>query len=140
MSPIQMKTGIAELKKLNNYVAHRKNIAKQYDRALQQLGIKVYTHQDHAYLKYPILVKDRSLFLHLAEKNSIELGDWFISPIHPIEDNYHLWNYEYGQFPIAENIAKHCVNLPTNKDIEPKTLSLIITFLEQNKEQILSFD
>ena len=140
MSPIQMKTGIAELKKLDQYVTHRKNIAKQYDEFLQQMGIKVYTHQDHAYLKYPILVKDRSLFLQLAEKKSIELGDWFISPIHPIEENYHLWNYEYGQFPIAENIAKHCINLPTNKDITPQKLACIISFLIQNKEQILSFD
>lgn len=140
MAPIQMKKGISELKKLDAYVIHRKKIAKLYDSILSNLGINVYPNPDHAYLKYPLLVKDRELFLKLAEKHSIELGDWFISPIHPIQNNYHLWQYEYGKFPNAEMISKHSVNLPTNSDINPKTIKRIQNFLIDNKEQLLSID
>jgi len=35
------------------------------------------------YLKFPLLVKDRKKFFKEAEKEKIELGDWFVSPIHP---------------------------------------------------------
>ena len=46
-----------------------------------------------------------------AEKAKIELGDRFISSIHPIQKNFELWHYKYGENPIAEKISQHIVNL-----------------------------
>jgi len=55
------------------------------------------------------LVKDRKKFFKEAEKEKIELGDWFISPIHPIQKNFELWHYKYGENPIAEKISQHII-------------------------------
>jgi len=29
-------------------------------------------------------------------QRKIELGDWFISPIHPITKNFEYWHYKWG--------------------------------------------
>lgn len=140
MSNVQFKKGISELMKLNQYVSHRVKVAAQYDEALRKLGIKINSNSDNAYLKYPLLVKDRKLFFELAAKKNIELGDWFISPIHPITEQFHLWQYDYGKFPIAEYVSAQIVNLPTHIDMGPKAVERVLSFLNENKDQLLSFE
>lgn len=140
MSNVQLKKGISELMKLNQYVSHRVKVAAQYDEALRKLGIKINSNSDNAYLKYPLLVKDRKLFFELAAKKNIELGDWFISPIHPITEQFHLWQYDYGKFPIAEYVSAQIVNLPTHIDMSPKAVERVLSFLNENKDQLLSFE
>ena len=140
MANVQLKKGISELMKLNQYVSHRVKVAAQYDEALRKLGIKINSNSDNAYLKYPLLVKDRKLFFELAAKKNIELGDWFISPIHPITEQFHLWQYDYGKFPIAEYVSAQIVNLPTHIDMGPKAIERVLSFLNENKDQLLSFE
>ena len=140
MANVQLKKGISELMKLNQYVSHRVKVAAQYDEGLRKLGIKINSNSDNAYLKYPLLVKDRKLFFELAAKKNIELGDWFISPIHPITEQFHLWQYDYGKFPIAEYVSAQIVNLPTHIDMGPKAVERVLSFLNENKDQLLSFE
>ena len=140
MANVQLKKGISELMKLNQYVSHRVKVAAQYDEALRKLGIKINSNSDNAYLKYPLLIKDRKLFFELAAKKNIELGDWFISPIHPITEQFHLWQYDYGKFPIAEYVSAQIVNLPTHIDMGPKAIERVLSFLNENKDQLLSFE
>lgn len=140
MANVQLKKGISELMKLNQYVSHRVKVAAQYDEALRKLGFKINTHKYHSYLKYPLLVKNRKLFFELAAKKNIELGDWFISPIHPITEQFHLWQYDYGKFPIAEYVSAQIVNLPTHIDMGPKAVERVLSFLNENKDQLLSFE
>lgn len=140
MANVQLKKGISELMKLNQYVSHRVKVAAQYDEALRKLGFKINTHKDHSYLKYPLLVKNRKLFFELAAKKNIELGDWFISPIHPITEQFHLWQYDFGKFPIAEYVSAQIVNLPTHIDMGPKAVERVLSFLNENKDQLLSFE
>ena len=140
MANVQLNKGISELMKLNQYVSHRVKVAAQYDAALRKLGIKINSNSDNAYLKYPLLVKDRKLFFELAATKNIELGDWFISPIHPITEQFHLWQYDYGKFPIAEYVSAQIVNLPTHIDMSPKAVERVLSFLNENKDQLLSFE
>ena len=35
------------------------------------------------YLRYPLIVKNKQKALESARKNRIEIGDWFVSPVHP---------------------------------------------------------
>ena len=69
-----------------------------YKKALLGLGIEPPYEPEyavHTYLKFPLLVKDRKKFFKEAEKEKIELGDWFISPIHPITKNLEYWHYKW---------------------------------------------
>ena len=86
----------------------------------------------HAFLKYPILVSDRVLFMKQAEKESIPLGDWFISPLHPVLDSLKLWGLEVSNFPNAVYISKHIVNLPLDIPVHR-----LINFLELYKNEII---
>ncbi len=140
MSDIQASTGIVEMAKIENFTEHRLDLAKRYEKYLLNLGIKpTYdaSVKDHIYLKYPILVRNRKKFLANARVQQIEIGDWFLSPIHPIEKHYRYWYYEYGQNVNAEIVSRHIVNLPTARNIDEAYFSTICKFLEANIDQII---
>jgi len=119
---------------------HRKKIANLYKGILQDLGFSPPyepTYAEHIYLRFPLLVKNRHKIFRLAEKEKIELGDWFLSPIHPIKQNFHLWNYKYGENPIGEFAAKHIINLPTHEKINEDYIDRLYNFLRKNKDEII---
>ena len=78
----------------------------------------------------------RMKFFRLAEKEKIELGDWFVSPIHPITKDLELWHYRWGENPVAEKISQHIVNLPTHTGITEDYVGRIAQFLEKNVEML----
>ena len=84
------------------------------------------------------MVKDRKKIFKEAEKEKIELGDWFVSPIHPITKNLEYWHYKYGENPIAEKISQHIVNLPTHTKITEDYVARIAKFLKKNRDNIYS--
>ena len=138
MSDMQAKKGIDEIKKIASNLAQRKKIAALYDQAIVEMGgekLFVPNYADHTFIKYPILVKDRSLFMEAAMKAQIPLNDWFLSPIHPITKDFEKWNYQYGANPIAEHISTHVVNLLT--DISIQKAKKTIQFLKKHKSAIL---
>jgi perosamine synthetase len=89
--------------------------------------------RDHSWLKYPIRVKDRALFFKIAESKRMPLGDWFVSPIHPVLSHYDTWCFDENECPNAVIAAKELVNLPTDLNkIEP-----LILFLDDVKDHII---
>jgi dTDP-4-amino-4,6-dideoxygalactose transaminase len=75
-------------------------------------------------------------FFKLAEKEKIELGDWFLSPIHPITRDFELWHYKWGEKPVAEKISRHIVNLPTHSQVTEDYVDKIARFLKKNRDEI----
>ena len=139
LSEIQAKRGVQELHIMKENLAHRKKIAQQYKNILCELGIDLPFEPEyavHTFLKFPLLVKDRKKFFHKAENCRIELGDWFLSPIHPIKENFELWNYYWGENPVAEKISQHIVNLPTHPKIDVEYIDKISDFLKKTKDNI----
>ena len=142
----QAKKGLEYFRKINNeyridlIIKHRKKIANYYKDILIDLGFEPPCEPDyaeHTYLKFPLLVKNREKFLYLAEKEKVELGDWFLSPIHPIQRNFELWNYRYGENPIGEFASRHIVNLPTHEKMNENDVNKIYEFLKKNKDEII---
>jgi len=68
---------------------------------------------------------DRSSFQAAAEKARVPLGDWFCSPLHPIETGLERWRFQTGDFPVAEGLARTVVNLPTDTLDPDKVLSFL---------------
>ncbi len=140
MSNFQKSRGFLEIKNINKYNEHRKMLATRYGKILKDLDIQIPfipDYAEHIFLKYPLLVKDRNIFLYEAENNKIEIGDWFISPIHPIEKNFEFWNYNLGQNPVAEYISAHIVNLPTHQKVDGNYIDRISHFLKNQKYNLL---
>ena len=132
MSKTQAKVGITAILKIDQTIAHQRKIAATYDKFFQDHQISMSSsHHDyfHTYLKYPILVKDRDLFMERAHQQKIELGEWFNSPIHPILKDFDSWQYKWGSHPMAEKISSQIINLPTGININEVYLQRILTFL-----------
>ncbi|MCX5815383.1 MAG: aminotransferase class I/II-fold pyridoxal phosphate-dependent enzyme [Proteobacteria bacterium] len=139
LSAIQAARGIKELKRFDSNLNHRKAIAQLYKNILGDLGIEVPFEPDyaeHIFTKFPLLVKDREKFLADAGKSKIEIGDWFLSPIHPVTDDVHRWHYHYGENPIAEKLSAHLVNLHTHTKIDKYYVEKIESFLRRNRNNI----
>jgi dTDP-4-amino-4,6-dideoxygalactose transaminase len=117
----------------------RKKTASVYTKLLQQLGIEpplVPAYAEHGFLRYPLLVKQRAAFFEKAIASHIELGDWFLSPLHPVQERLEAWNYQWGENPIADKISRHMVNLPTHPGIDEQYGERIGRFIKENRDAV----
>ncbi len=131
ISNVQVKKGIKSLKNISQLNKLRKKNASEYTKYLKSKNknhVDENVFANHIFLKYPILVKDRDAFFELAEKSNINLGDWFLSPLHPVRERLDKWGLLSKEHPMASSIAEKIVNLPT--DIQEA--SEVISFLEKN--------
>ena len=125
ISETQMSKGIKTLDYLPVIMEKRKKNALLYTRFLKdnaRYHVDEAYHPDHAFLKYPVLVKDRAKFDELAFEAKIELGDWFCTPLYPVEGNWHLWDLDHHQVPNALYLSEHIENLPTDTTNPEKVL------------------
>jgi perosamine synthetase len=133
---VQFSQGLRALIHLDELIHRRKKNAAIYSSFLQSNGkiyVKEIFNENHSFLKYPILIKDRVSFLAKAEKASVRLGDWFLSPIHPVESEFEKWFLDPENFPNAIYVSKHVLNLPTEIENPEKVLA----FLTHNINDIL---
>ena len=132
----KMPNGLAllalyQFQKLDRFNAHRRKIAKLYDKELKQLDIILPQEKKDSfriYLRYPIQVNNPKMILRAAKKEGIELGDWYSSPIAPQGVNYEKVFYKLGSCPVAEKLSGQSLNLPTHIQIKEKDALRIIKF------------
>lgn len=135
-SAVQFKKGIKSLKKLDDVNRLRKENARKYIEVLKRLGK---THVDeslfdnHIFIRYPLLVKDREQFRELAEKEGIILGEWFESPIYPAYNSYDVWSLKVEELPNAMRVCERMVNLETDL----KKVVKVVEFLEKHAEYLV---
>jgi perosamine synthetase len=134
-STIQAKEGLKKLEKLEKTLEIRAKNAVLFNHFLKTHG-KTYIQSDlfdnHSFLKFPILVSNRDNFKEKAEKASINLGDWFISMIHPISNNFPIWGLAVNDFPVAKEVSKKILNL----DTDTQNPERVIAFLKENLTEI----
>jgi len=136
MSTTQMKKGITNLVKLGEMIPLRKANAAIYSEYLKSKG-KTYVpteqFQDHSFLKYPFLVKERNEVMRIAEECKVPLGEWFCSPIHPVMEHFDQWDFRECDFPVATKYSSEMLNLPTDvKDTTP-----VLAFLDKIEDYLL---
>jgi len=142
----QAKEGLKYFKKKNGkYMIdlineHRKVIANYYKEILSDLGFEPPyepPYAEHIYLRFPLLVKNRAKVFQLAQEKRIELGDWFLSPVHPIMSRFEQWGYVWGENPVAEYASTHIVNLPTHPGVDENYVDRVYSFLKEIKDEII---
>lgn len=135
-SQVQYKAGVKALEGLEAVLKRRKQNAILLTRALADLGkyhVSEELHADHAFLKYPILVKDKSKIESLAVQNRLELGDWFNSQLHPVQSDLIRWGLNAEMYPISKQIATHILNIPC----DTVNVDRYVRFLEQFNEELI---
>lgn len=135
ISTTQIKAGIKSLsglKELNRLRLKNANDFTSFLKSNNKNHVNEKYFKNHMFLKYPLLVKDRESFNTAARSMKVVLGDWFVSPLHPVEGDLNKWFFESTQFPVANRLAKSLVNLPTdiknNKDV--------LKFIKMNLDNI----
>jgi perosamine synthetase len=132
MSGRQQKLLLRKLADIARVNAHRKRVTALYDKLLPEIGItplRMPPEYDPVLLRYPVMVDDKNEILEAAKRNRIEIGDWFLSPVHPNLSGWEKVGYEQGMCPVAENVCAHLINLPTHEKIGEREVEKIMKFL-----------
>lgn len=138
MSSVQARSGLKQLKKIDQNIAHRLSMALRHDRLLTDRGFKSRSYDSGimrpVMVRYPVRITEKNEALSKAAKAGIELGSWFECPLHPIETPLALYDYEIGMCPEAEKAARETVNLPlhprANEDTARRSVDFITSFTQ----------
>lgn len=136
ISKSQIKKGYTAITNFSKKLQLRKENALIYNSFLKKNGKKYVNEalfENHAFLKYPLLVKDKTEVLYLANKMNIPLGEWFCSPLHPVMENLERWDMNTELFPQTCQVAAQIVNLPT----DTQSIEKILVFLRKIESMII---
>jgi perosamine synthetase len=140
VSDVQARSGLGQLKKINENIRHRKEMVQLYDRLLKERGWSALRYDsdtcEPVLVRFPVRIVGKSEALEKAAGAGVELGSWFESPLHPIETPLDVYDYESGSCPQAEKAAREVVNLPLHPRVNEKTAQRTVEFItgfNQNK-------
>lgn len=157
--PVKMANALSKLalhqfSNLDRFNTKRKEITKKYHRKLRShtaqslpceiktrsepllLGMKVVNptlYKDSYLLRFPIILKNekkKKEILKNAKREGVVLGDWYSSPIAPMDCSMQKTSYERGVCPVAEDICSRVVNLPIYYNLNEKQTDKIIKCLK----------
>jgi dTDP-4-amino-4,6-dideoxygalactose transaminase len=114
LTDFQAALGISQLRRSNEGLAHRQEIANRYNEAFRNIsGVitpKVENDFYHAYHLYVIRVENRfELYNHLKANHIFAQVHY--EPVH-LQPYYQRFGNKAGEMPVAENFYKHCLSLP----------------------------
>jgi perosamine synthetase len=140
MSEFQARLANRRLPALAATVQRRRAVAHRYSAWLAAHG-RIPAHEPafagHAFLRYPLRVRERDSFIAAAARRGVLLGDWFHSPLYPVSDGLESWCYRRGQCPVAERVAAEIVNLPTDVAPAGREMRTVEALLEASVDRIL---
>ncbi len=88
---------------------------------------------DVTMLRYPILVNQKSEILNQARKRKLDIAGWYISPVHPLqEDDLLKVDYRRGSCLRAEKMISQLVHLPTGPGLNMHHLEEMVKIVSQN--------
>ena len=139
LSGWQARMGSARMGRLGPDVQRRRAVARRYSDWLSANGRTPAVEPvgySHAFLRYPLRVTDRPRVIHAADRAGVDLGDWFVSPIHPVVHGLDRWGYQAGSAPVAEKACAEIVNLPTGPRMSERDVQRVLDFLDTNMATI----
>ncbi len=137
ISDVNASLGISQLEKINKFIKKRNEIAKMYNRSLQNLPIylpKIKKGNLSTFHLYVIKLKNsntkyyNNIFSKLLKKG-IDVNLHYL-PVH-LHPYYKKLGFKSGDFPISEKHAKSAISLPIYFDLNKKQLSHIIKTLKK---------
>ncbi|MFN7933629.1 MAG: DegT/DnrJ/EryC1/StrS aminotransferase family protein [Bryobacteraceae bacterium] len=117
MTDLQAAMGIHQLRKLESFIARRREIASYYNRRLRDCpDLDLPTELPsgrHVYHLYPVRLRNqnRAQFIEQMRERNIGASVHFI-PLHRHPYYREAFGYRPDQFPIAENLYRGFVSLP----------------------------
>jgi len=137
MAPVQLKKSLSELEKVQQTIEHRRQIGEFYHQELPRLNFKTVPESSKTatvFLRYPVRVGNKEALLKKAQKQGIELGSWFETPLHGNEAPLSVFAYETGSCPNAERACEQVVNLPTHIGVDKAYAEKVLNLLREYAE------
>jgi len=145
MTDVLASIGIAQIKKINIFLARRKKIAEIYTKELKDLqGFKTpsVSHGiDHSWHLYPCLIDkkefgmNRTQFITAMNSLGIGTGVHYI-PVHLHSYYKKKYGLKRGQFPIAEKVGNEIVSIPLFTKMTKKDIKKVINTIKLIKKEI----
>lgn len=142
LNEIQAAFGLLYLKKVDEYIEKRKQLAQIYRERLNGvIGIKVLTDLPgvvHNYTYFPILINgdiygmSRDEVYYGLKKEGIFTRRYFYPLITQFSPFRKLKTAQPGKLPIAEKVAREILCLPIYPDLNKLVVEEICDFLKQN--------
>ena len=125
--------GSRQFKKLERFNNHRREIAKKYKELLldtQYQMVDTKQQEGNIFLRFSVRHPRAHEIIKKAWKQNLLLGDWYTTVIAPHDTHIEKMGYIRGSCPVAEELAKTTLNLPTHIRMSEKDVEKVITFLK----------
>jgi UDP-4-amino-4,6-dideoxy-N-acetyl-beta-L-altrosamine transaminase len=134
ITDIQCALGISQLKKLDQFVFRRREIAKLYDEAFENCPyfscLTENSNQISSFHLYPILLKEKSkrkrIFIKLREKGLGVQVHYIPVYYHPV---YQKLGYKKGSCPNAEDFYSREISIPMYPSLTDEEVESVIKIL-----------
>jgi perosamine synthetase len=121
-----------QIKKIVRFSEHREKITKIYlKEGLLPYGENPINYEFY-YLRFPITSNQPKKLIEKLKKYNIYLGNWYHSPLAPLEKRLDRFGYYYGMCPNAEKLSLIILNLPTNILTTPEDAHLVAELIKKN--------
>lgn len=117
LAPALAALALHQFEKIEKLNKHRRKIAAIYSKILLQDRLFNKEFTEPIFLRYPVLTTEKNRLLQEAKQKGIHLGNWYNTPITPINTDAGGFNYRHGSCPTAEFVCDRVVNLPTHINI-----------------------
>ncbi len=126
--------GIYQLKRLDEFVEKRNQLAKRYDAALDVADqfqiVKCAGDVVSSYYKYPLILNqkiDKAVFTkRLFEDFGVETGNIFYPPCHMQGVYQKLGAFSYGSLAVAEQVLSRTITLPMHVALSEADVDFVV--------------
>lgn len=128
------RIALNQMSYIEEFNQHRIEIAEYYEKNIKKSDFykqSINFENKNIYLWYTLLVDKKHKMIEEAAKNNIILGDWFPQAIGPESVDLEKAGYQKGDCPIAEEVSKTCINLPTHHNIGKEQADKVIDFINR---------
>lgn len=147
MTDVAAALGIHQLRKLDSFIAKRKEYAEMYDKAFASIPEitvpHIPTNKEHIYSLYTIRINNdllnisRDVIVDELKKANIGTSVYFI-PVHYFSYYKNTYGYKTGDLPVAEKVFEQVISLPlyprmTTDDVQ-YVIETLQSLIEKNRK------
>ncbi len=137
MDGIQAAVLSVKLRRLEEWILRRREIARQYDEAFRDLSLRLPVQADgarHSYHLYVIGTPARDALAEHLQQRGVGTARHYPVPLH-LQKAYAFLGHKPGDFPHAERHAAECLSLPMFPEMTQQEISSVIGAVRSFHEQ-----
>lgn len=137
LDAIQAALLSVKLRYLDEWNEKRRDIARQYDKKINNLEIQkpcVASYNSHIYYVYAITTNERDNLREYLKEHDITSGVYFPVPFH-LQVVYKNLGYKKGDIPNAEFVANHSLVLPMFPEMTQDEIDKVIDVVNRWKNE-----